>query len=244
MEDSHDMEHDTTARDEQSSLTRARHQVRGLWGDVKGVYWSNTPAWRVIKSGALVFLGFFLWVGSSVLMEYVDLTVLQYTRAYGFVVLVWGPWTHLVVVPAAIKLRRTAGTPLRRWLARHGSPLNLSVFLVLVLLLGTWPVGPMTLDFQGALADDGPGDVDPEVDCSLEDDLVTCHVEHVEGMDSVVVTSGERELDRDDDPPYELQFRADETEEVVGQRQFRIEVRGEDGERLRLFVRRLSQLRT
>lgn len=240
-----DMAHDTTHRDERSVATRLRRRVRSAWGDVKSVYWANTLAWRALKSGALVFLGFFCWAGSSVLLTYLpELTLLQYTRAYGFLVLFWGPLTHLIVVPLAIRLRRSAtGQPLR-WLARNGSKLNLSLFVVLVLVLGTWPVGAMTLDFQGALASDGPGDVDPSVDCSVAEGVVTCHVEDLEAIDRVVVRSSGRQIASDGEAPYEPSFAVDEPSEVVGQRQFTIELCDENGKTLRRFVRTVPDVRS
>lgn len=237
------------AHDDEPAVVRVRRTVRRAWGDVMSIYWANAPAWRLLKSGALVFFGFFCWAGSSVLLSYlpdatVASTLLSYTRAYGFLVILWGPLTHLVVVPLVIRLRRTASRRPLRWFSRNASTVNITIFLVLVLVLGTWPIGAMTLDFQGALGGDDSPDVDPEVECEAADGTVTCLVEAVDGIDHVVVTSGDRELTRADDPPYELSFDVDETETVVGQRQFTVEVRDESGETLRRFVRTVPDVRS
>ena len=84
-----------------SPLTWTRRTVRSAWNDLMSVYYANTTIWRLFKSGALIMLGLFAWSGSNLLLSYrPDWGFLYYVMAYGFVLLFWGPFTHLVVVPA------------------------------------------------------------------------------------------------------------------------------------------------
>ncbi|MFB6312163.1 MAG: hypothetical protein ABEH64_13395, partial [Salinirussus sp.] len=125
-----------------------RQTLRGMWRDLKSVYYANTPIWRLLKSAALVFLGLFCWAGANLLLSFFqDVFVLWILLSYGFLLLLWGPLTHFVVVPLVIRLRRTANSPVTRWLSRHGSKLNLTVFVVLVLILAVYPLGIMTFQF-------------------------------------------------------------------------------------------------
>jgi hypothetical protein len=68
--------------------------ARQGWRDLLSVYYANTAVWRWLKSGTLVFFGFFLWAGSTVLQSVTGWTFLNYTMAYGFLLLAWGPFTH------------------------------------------------------------------------------------------------------------------------------------------------------
>lgn len=227
-----------------SLRTTAVQLPRQLWRDALSVYYANTMIWRWLKSGALVFLGFFCWAAANLLLSNrPDWTWLTYPMAYGFVLVLWGPLTHLVIVPTAIRLRRTAQRPLVRTIAQQASKLNLSVFFAIVLVLGTVPMGPMVLDFQYGLGSEDSTYVDPDIECTATDEEVTCSVEAVEGIGSVAALTGDRELAVDDEPPYELKFAVDDVEEVVGQQQFTVEVRDEDGEVLRQSVRTVASAR-
>lgn len=222
-----------------SPVTGLRRVVRQLWRDLLSVYYANTPAWRWLKSGTLVVFGFFCWTGSSVLRSYrPGWGFLTYTMAYGFLLIVWGPLTHLGVVPAAIRLRRTAERPLVRTLARQASKLNLSVFLTLVLILGTVTPGVMTFEYSSPLADGGDAAADAGADVVCEDrgDLVACHLEAVEGADRVVVTSGGAELRTLEGPPYEFELRKSELADGATGKQFVVELRDAEGETLRRYV--------
>ncbi|RQG95347.1 hypothetical protein [Natrarchaeobius chitinivorans] len=229
---------DDTSNTIRSVLVRLGGIPRRLWRDLLSVYYTNTPVWRWLKSGTLVFFGFFLWVATSLLYSFQsEWGWLTYVMAYGFVLILWGPLTHMVVVPLAIRLRRTANHPVARAFSRHASKVNLSVFLLVVIVLGAVPIGPMMLDVTGFVGGDGSPDVSADVDCETDDQLVTCLVETDDRVDHVVVLSGNRELDRaDGSPPFTLEFDRADAEEVVGQKQFTVELRDGDGDTLRRYV--------
>lgn len=217
---------------------RLRDLIALVWRDVRSVYYANTPAWRWLKSGTLVFFGLFCWSAAGLLHSYrPGWDWLTYVMAYGFLVIAWGPLTHFLVVPASIRLRRTAERPWVRTLSRHASKLNLSVFLALVVVLGTVTPGVMLLDFRGALETDGASDVTAEIDCTADGDLVRCSVTTEGGVERVVVTSGGEGLRTVEDPPYDFRLRRDELATVAGSEQFVVELRDADGNTLRRFVR-------
>lgn len=202
------------------------------------VYYANTPVWRWLKSGALAFFGFFCWSGSNLLLSYrPEWTVLYYTMAYGFVLIVWGPLTHLVLVPLGIRLRRTAERPATRFLARQFSKINLTVFFAIVIVLGASPISPMLLDFTNLGASGGGTNVHPDLACTTDGEVIHCAIDDPTGIDHVVVISGDRELLVDEEPPFEFTVRKDELEEVVGQRELIVELRDAEGKRIRRYYR-------
>ncbi|ELY88494.1 hypothetical protein [Natrinema altunense] len=226
-----------------SPLEYVRRVLRQAWRDILSVYYANTPIWRLFKSVGLLFFGFFCWTASNLLFSYgVEWTVLEYVRAYGFVLILWGPLTHAVIVPLVIRLRRTADRSIVRTIARNGSKINLSVFLAIVLILGTAPISPMVLDFQPTLEGDSSADVNPDLSCTRAAGEITCELSESEGIDSVVVTSGGNEVTRTQDPPYDVTFREADLEEAVGQKEFIVELRDEDGETLRRYRRPVSSV--
>ncbi|WP_197431178.1 hypothetical protein [Halorubrum sp. CBA1125] len=201
------------------------------------MYYANTPVWRWLKSGALVFLGLFLWMGGNVLLAYwIDATALRYATAYGFVLIAWGPLTHLVVVPAVIRLRRTAENPVVRRIVRHGSKINFTTFLVIVAVVGTVGPGVMLLDFSSGFGTDG-SDVTADLVCETDGDPITCELETAAGVDHVVLLSGGEEIDRSDEPPYAVSAPRDSLSEGPSGAQFVIELRDSNGETLRRFIR-------
>lgn len=202
------------------------------------IYYANTPIWRYLKSGGLAVLGLFCWSAASLLYSYrPDWTFLYYVMSYGFVLVLWGPLTHFVIVPLVIRLRRTADHPVTRVISRHGSKLNLTTFLVIVIVLGAFPVAPMTLDFAGPLSDDSAADVSTDLVCEQEDDLLTCHLTDPAGVDDVVVTSAGEEVTDVDDPTAEFEIRVDDLEEVMGTHQYTVELHDEDGNLVGVFRR-------
>lgn len=215
-----------------------RRILRQAWGDLLSVYYANTPAWRWLKSGGLVMLGLAVWSGANVLYSYVpEWGFLTYVMAYGFLLVVWGPLTHFLVVPGIIRLRRIADGGFERWIARNGSKVNLSVFIALVVVLGTLTPGVMLLEFSGSLGESGSGDVTADLVCEYGEETVTCQLDEPRGFDHVVVTSGDRQLERIDEPPYEFTVRRDELAETRNGASFVVELRAEDGTTLRRFVR-------
>ncbi len=230
---------DTTA----SPLTFVRRVLGQAWRDLLSIYYANTTIWRLLKSVGLLFFGFFCWSASNLVLSYgVDWTILQYTRAYGFVLILWGPLTHAVIVPLVIRLRRTADGGLTRTIARQGSKINLSIFLAIVLVLGTAPISPMMLDFQSSIGSDSASDVNPDLVCTRAEGTVNCHLSDSKGVDAVVVTSGDSEITRVAEPPFEFTFQESELEEVVGQKEFVVELHDEDADTVRRYRRYLSSV--
>jgi hypothetical protein len=222
-----------------SPLRWALTVLGGMWRDMVSVYYANTLVWRALKSGALVFLGLFCWVGANLTLSYVDWTPLRYVMAYGFALLLWGPLTHLVVVPLVIRLRRTATHPVTKAFSRHGSKLNLTVFVLLVLVLGTVAPGMMTFEFGVDTGSAAP-DVTGELQCTKTSDVVRCSVENPGGFDRVAVLSGGETIRTDVDPPYEFELRISELATVNEGRQFTVELRDEDGSVIRRYVRQVA----
>ncbi|MCU4741309.1 hypothetical protein [Natronoglomus mannanivorans] len=230
----------------ESPLAYPRRVCRQAWRDTLSVYYANTPIWRFLKSSGLLVLGLFCWSASSLLLSYrPDWTILWYVAAYGFALILWGPLTHFVIVPLVIRLRRTAEHPVTRGLSRHASKLNLTVFFTIVILLGTFPIAPMTLEFQPDFGSDSGPDVDATLECtkSTADDLVRCQISSADGVDHVVVSSAGTELQTVDEPPFEFELHTEDLEEVVGQKQFTVEVRDAEGDKLRQFTRNLDAIR-
>ena len=217
--------------------TRLGSIARRAWRDFLSVYYANTPVWRWLKSGALVFLGLFLWMGGNVLTAYwTDAAALRYAIAYGFVLIAWGPLTHFLVVPAVIRLRRTAERPAVRQLVRYGSKINFTTFLVVVAVVGTLAPGILLLDFSSGFDADG-GDVTAELVCETGGDPVSCELEAANGVDHVVLLAGGEAVDRSDEPPYAVSAPRASLSEGPSGPQFVIELRGSNGETLRRFIR-------
>ena len=215
----------------------ARRVLRSGWNDLLSIYYANTTPWKVLKVGALVALGLFCWSGANLLLSYrPDWWPLYYVLSYGFVLLVWGPLTHLVIVPTIIRLRRAGRGGPYRWLTRHGSKANLAVFLAIVLVLGTFPVGPMTFEFQVPAG--GGTDVDPQLQCTRSGDVIHCHLADARGVDAVAVLTAGEEVVVLEEPPFDFDLRVDELAVVNGDRQFTVEIRDEDGTVLRRYIRR------
>lgn len=221
-----------------SPISTLARTARQLWRDLLSVYYANTPVWRWLKSGTLVVLGFFCWTGASILLSYrTDWGFLTYLMAYGFLLIAWGPLTHFAVVPAAIRLRRTAERPVVRTVARQASKLNLTVFLTLVVVLGTLTPGVMMFEYSNPLAGDGSGDASAEVVCDVDDDLVACHLENVRGADHAVVLTGGEEVAVLEEPPYAFELRKADLADAATAKEFVVELRDADGETLRRYVR-------
>lgn len=216
-----------------------RSVLRGLWRDVLSIYYANTPAWRWLKAGTLVLFGFFCWSAGGVLLSYrPDWGVLTYVMAYGMVLIVWGPLTHLVILPAVIALRRRGATGRATVLLHHVSKLNLTVFFLIVLALGTAAPGVMMLDFSWALDGDAQSpDVDAELVCTRDESTVACHLEESESVDRAVVITGDRTLRTLREPPFAFEVPLGELESTVGGRDLVVELRDGDGDLLRRFVR-------
>lgn len=215
-----------------------RGQSRQLWRDLLSVYYANTPTWRWLKSGTLFFFGFFLWTGASVVLSVrPEWGILTYVMAYGFLLIIWGPFTHLVVVPLTIRVRRTADHPVARAFSRNSGKINLTIFFALVLVFGAVTPSVMVLEFSPGLIGDGGNSASGDLVCDTTGEVIDCHVENAAGIDHVTVESGGEELARADDPPFEMTFdRAALRETRTGQ-EFRVIYRDADGSQLQVQVR-------
>ena len=209
-----------------------------IWRDLLSVYYANTPVWRWLKSGALIFLGFFAWTTGAVLLSVrPEWRFLTYVMAYGFLLLFWGPFTHFVVVPLSIRLRRTAEHPYVRAVNRRSGKINLSIFFTLVIILGTFTPGIMMFEFAPGLGDGDQENVRGNLICEVDDDVVSCHVEGAQGIDYVVATSGGTVVAMADEPPFEFEVHMDDLHETRTGKELVVDYRDEDGETLRRSVR-------
>lgn len=227
-----------------SPLALGARAVGTAWSTLKTVYYANSLSWRVLKSGALVFFGFFLWASSNVLYAYnPEWTILRYPMAYGFLLVGYGPVHHFVVLPLALRWRRRSGTRCR--VGKRLPNAMLAVFLAAVVVLGTVPVGPVVVDFRSSLEGAG-ADVSPDLLCvkTTADDgtAVHCHLTESRGIDRVVVESGDSRLVVDDEPPFEFTVHERELESVMGEKRFTVVLLDEDGELVRQYTRRLSMV--
>ena len=213
--------------------------LKSAWNDLLSVYYANTVVWRLLKSATLLFFGLFLWSGSNLLLSYrPDWGVLYYVMAYGFALLLWGPLTHLVVVPLVIRLRRSGRGGVARWFARNGSKTNLTVFLLLVLVLGAFPLGVMTFEFQVPAGGGDGTDVNPQLQCTRSGGAIHCHLSDARGVDHVVVTSGGETLQTIEEPPFDFDVETDELATINGDEQFAVELKDEEGNTIRRYIRR------
>lgn len=227
-----------------SPVEWTRSVVTDAWNTLRTVYYANSVSWRALKSGALVFFGFFLWSASNILLSYQPTwTFLHYPMAYGFVVLVYGPIHHTVVIPLAVRLRRRGGVKTR--IGRRLPNVGLATFLAVVVILGTFPTAPMVFDFGSAL-DDAGADVNPDLLCTksgpTDERAVHCHLSESEGVASVAVESGGETVHVDDSPPFEFTVGEDELTAVTDQKQFQVVLRDEDGSTLRRYTRTLGMV--
>lgn len=224
------------------TATRAiRRHTRQLWRDLLSVYYANTPIWRWLKSAALLFLGFFAWTGGAVLLSVKpEWSVLTYVMAYGFVLIVWGPFTHFVVVPVTIRLRRNGRGSIARIISRNAGKINLTVFFTIVVLFGTLTPGVMMLEFSPSFVDGESTDVRGELRCETTEELVSCHIENPHGIDHVVVTSGGETLATVDEPPFEFELSVDEIGETRTGKEFTVDYRNAEGETVKRQIERVS----
>ncbi|MFB6143407.1 MAG: hypothetical protein ABEJ30_08725 [Halorientalis sp.] len=216
--------------------------VENTWRTFKSVYYADSWSWRFLKSGALVFMGFFLWTSSNLVLSYQPAWGwLTYPMAYGFLLLPYGPFHHVAVIPLSLRLRRR-GSRVGRYLPNA----SLGVFLALVVVLGTFPPGAMTFDFDSALEDTTGTDINPDLLCTRSAHEGTthihCHVTTSEGIDHVEVMSGGETVTVDRDPPFEFTVSEGELTSVAGQRQFQVVLRDENGEMIRRYTRTLRMI--
>lgn len=224
-----------------SPLEYTRKLLRSGWRDLLSIYYANTFIWRLLKSGALLFLGLFCWSGANLVLSYrADWGFLYLVMAYGFALLLWGPLTHFVIVPLIIRFRRTGQAGPTRLIARHGSKINLTVFFLVVIALAVIVPGVMTFEFEVPTGGGGSGDVNPDLQCTRSGAIVHCHLTESEGIDHVVVLSGGRTIEVIEDPPFDFNVNVNELEITNGDRQFTVELRDASDTILRRYVRRVE----
>lgn len=228
-----------TPADPGSPLQWTLKVLRGAWNDLLSVYYANTVVWRLLKSAALLFFGLFLWTGTNLLLSYrPDWEFLYYVMAYGFALLLWGPLTHLVIVPLVIRIRRSGRGGIARWFARNGSKVNLTTFLLIVLVLGTAPLGIMTFEFQVPAGGGGGSDVNPTLECTRSGEVIHCHLTDARGIDHVVVSSGGETLQTIEEPPFDFDVNTNDLATVNGDEQFTVELKDAEGNTIRRYIRR------
>jgi hypothetical protein len=228
----------------QSPGTWLAGSLRDAWRTMRSIYYANSLSWRFLKSGALVFFGFFLWSASNLLLSYQPgWTWLTYPMSYGFLLIVYGPVHHFLVIPLAIRWRRS-GTAKAR-IGRRLPTAGLAVFLVAVVVLGTVPAGPVVFDFQSSLEGSG-ADINPDLLCtrSTTDGTthVHCHLTEEDGIDHVVVMSGGERIAVDRQPPFDFDIHEGQLTSVTGQKQFQVVLRDPDGNTIRRYTRTLSMV--
>lgn len=218
--------------------TTLRGYVRQFWRDLLSVYYANTPIWRWLKSGALLFGGFGLWAASTVMFSVTGWIPLRYTMAYGFLLVFWGPFTHMVLVPFTIRLRRNAETNACRIFARNSGKINLSIFFTCVILLATVAPGLIMLEFSPSDSHGGPN-VSGDLFCDPGDEVISCEVPDPQGIDHVVVKSGGERLMTIESEPFEFEVRRDELKKTQGSHRFVVEYRDADGNTVRRLIERV-----
>lgn len=220
---------------------RKRGPLRGLWLAYKALYYASTPAWQVLKSGALFILGIFCWSTGNLLLSYEpSWSWTYYLMAYGFLLIPWGPVTHLVLVPHVTPfLRRRLKRPVLRFAARHLSLMNFGIFVVHVVLFGLYPPSHLSFEFDATPDVQTVADIDPSLTCIRPADavLVSCRVEPAAGIGSVRVESAGKKIMTLEQLPFYFELREDQIRQVVGRKEFEVRVLGPDGDLIRSYTR-------
>lgn len=216
------------------------------WDILRTVYWYNSLPWRVLKAGALVLVGLFSLAGSNLLHSYKPTwDWLYYVMSYGFLLIIYGPIHHLVVIPVSLSLNHYEWG--RRWRVGKRVPFwTLIAFFCAVPVLAHYPVDYMTFEFQ-ALVGAKSRDVDPTLDCELRgpksERSVFCRLTGTEGIEYLDVENKGRTVETVKKAPFEFSVPVSELQEVVGQKQFQIVLRDENGAMIRRYVRSVELLR-
>lgn len=216
-----------------------RRVIKQSWRDMLSIYYANTAIWRWLKSGALLFLGFGLWAGGSAVHSVTGWRPVLYVMAYGFLLIFWGPFTHMLLIPFTIRLRRSAETKPARMFSRNSGKINLSLFFACVIILATFAPGLMLLDFSPSI-DSGGDEIRGEPVCEAGPETVSCEIAEPQGIDRVVVVSADETIRVIKDEPFSFELSTDELEETESGHRFVIEYRDSEGNTLRRFVQRTA----
>ncbi len=231
---------------------RNRHGSNGgpgvlvrLWRTIKSVYYASAPSWQVLKSGALLFFGFFCWSSATLLLSYEPSWHWTYVlMAYGFLLTWWGPLTHLLLVPRLIPwLRRQPRGHALHFIGKKVTQINLTIFTATVILLSVFPPDVMTVDFGSIVHSTRTADVNPTLNCTRDVATITCRLDDTEGVGAISVASGGTILLERQQGDFSFSLEIADLVEVVGQRQFQVVVHTPDGEQVRRFTRTASMIR-
>lgn len=210
------------------------------WSILRIVYWYNSLPWRFLKSGGLIVLGFFCLSGGNLVLSYKPhWSFLNYVISYGFLLIVYGPFHHLVVIPLSLRLAHT--NPGRTFGLGKRIPFwTLILFFVATGVFGYWTPNPMLFEFKGTSLSSTP-DVNPEISCyrfeERAESVIHCSLPTVESVERVEVENDDKRLLVVEDSPCEFELRVSELTEVVGQRNFHVILRDRNGSMIRRYVR-------
>jgi hypothetical protein len=214
--------------------------LKAVWDVLRTVYWYNSLPWRILKSGALVVLGFFCLSGANLVYSYKpEWKFLLYIISYGFLLIPYGPIHHLLVIPVSLKLSHYDwGRTLR--LGKRIPFWTLIGFFGVVLYFGYQPLEIMTFKFKAPQLTRSH-DVNPEITCwrtgEADAQSIHCELPTLEAIARVEVENKGRTILTDEQPPYRFTLDVNELEEVVGQRNFHVVLKDKDGYMIRRYVR-------
>ena len=219
-----------------------------LWRTIKSIYYASAPSWQVLKSGALLFFGFFCWSSANLLLSYQpEWTVLYYLMAYGFLLTWYGPLTHLLLVPHLIPwLRRRARGSALHHIGKNLTMISLTLFFAGVLVLGALRPGVMAVDFRSMTAASPTADINPTLTCTRDASsspvTITCRLDDAAGVGAITVESGETSILERSGGDFAFTLQEDDLVQIVGQRQFQVIVRTAEGNEVRRFTRTASMI--
>ena len=228
----------------QSSTPGPIELLKNGWDILRTVYWYNSIPWRLLKSVALVVFGFFCLSGANLLYSYKPhWGFLLWVIAYGFLLIVYGPIHHLVVIPVSLKLNHYSWGR-RAKLGKRIPFWTLIAFFIAVPVMGWVPPDMMTFEFRALTSGNRP-DMDPELACELnrEETEILCSLSEIRGIDRVEVHSGEKTVVKETSQPFTLIIPVSKLQEVVGQKQFQVVLMDEQGNMVRRFVRTQTSVR-
>ncbi len=217
--------------------------LKGGWKTMRRIYFANSRSWKLFKSGALFFLGFFLWTGSNILYSVKPgWNFLYYSMAYGFILIFYGPIHHIVVIPLSLKLRKKKKT-----LAKIGKFLPrtaLFLFITVVIVLGTIPPGVMTINFGSIEGGPSPIAINPDLVCvksqnNNNTETIHCHLNRGKGIDRILVQSGSKTILVDNTKPFEFTLLSSDLQSITDTKQFQVTLQDEKGNLIRRYTRRL-----
>ncbi len=217
------------------------------WDILRTVYWYNSLPWRILKSGALIVFGFFCLAAGNLLLSYKpEWTILNFLISYGFLLIIYGPVHHLIVIPTSLHLvHYDWGNHLR--INRRGPFWTLIGFFVVVLYFGYQPLEVMSFTFQTS-GSGGSHDINPEITCfkskEVDETFIHCSLPGIEEISRVQIENSGKTIKVIEQPPFEFTLRKAQLEKVVGQRNFSVILRDSEDYMIRRYVRSVSMIPT